>query len=197
MSVSRREFLSASWDQSIAFSFLGRAIAYSTVPLAAAQTFCSQPAEAASTAPSLKYIQPLHVPILVAFAKVSMGLDDQDLTEQNKTVFIANCDQLMGQAPESVRADLILLFNLLQFPMSRWMMGVSDNWDRANPKDITALITNWNYGGIKILRYGYQSLLSLLQVSWYYVPVAIAGTGYPGPPESIRPYLDFNGENSP
>jgi|LauGreDrversion4_2_1035121.scaffolds.fasta_scaffold14821_5 hypothetical protein len=197
MKVSRRDFLRSSRDQAITFSFWGRAIAYSTLPFAVFQSLWTGRAFAASTAPSLKHIKPTHIPVIIAFTKVSLGLDDRDLNSSNNMQFISHCDILIDQAPATVRSDLILLFNLLQFPMSRWMMGIRSEWEQAHASEVNALIQNWNYGGIKILRYGYQSLVSLLQLGWFSLPTSAEATGYPGPPDSIRPYIESAQEFSP
>jgi len=197
MRKSRRDFLRSSGIQGFTFNLWGRVIARSTLPLVTVQALWTSRSEAASFDIPLKHLKAEYLPLLIAITKVSLGLENRDINASDSIILIRNCDHLIDQAPESIRKDLLLLFNILQFPITRWMMGIRSDWHQADPAAVNALIRNWNFGGVRILRYGYQSLLSLLQLSWYAGATPSASTGYPGVPEAIRPYVEPIGDYAP
>ena len=82
-----------------------------------------------------------------------------------------------------VQSQLQQLFGLLEFPLSRSVLGgVWDGWSDASPEAVSAFLDRWRFSGISLFRSGYQALHQLVMSAWYGQNAAWARIGYPGPP---------------
>jgi hypothetical protein len=98
-------------------------------------------------------------------------------------------DQLLGDLADASRGDLILLLDLLQFPVSRMFLGLWSSWDKARGEDVRAFLESWEQSWLTLKRFGYQSLVQLIHFAWYGTEAGQKRSGYPGPSATIRAFL--------
>lgn len=85
--------------------------------------------------------------------------------------------------PPAVQGELSQLFGLLEFPVTRRVVGGIGPWDRASRADVAAFLQRWRTSNAALLRSGYQALHQLVMAGWYGQPRSWPRIGYPGPPD--------------
>ena len=197
MRINRRRLLQNGLDQTLRLGLLGRGIAVTTAPLLAVNQWLTPSASAAEVTLNLKYLKPANFKIIYAILGASLGLRSDELTAKAKSETILTLDNHLEKMAPSSRQDLRMFLDLLDFPISRIFFGLSSTWEEATPDELEKFIEGLDHSSISIKRYAYQGLLTMLQVAWFSNESAARSVGYPGPPDSIKPYIESDREIKP
>ena len=192
MRINRRRLLQNGLDQTLRLSLVGRGLAVTTAPLLALNQWLTPSALAAETTLNLKFLKPPNFKIIYSILGASLGLRKEELTQKAKSDTLLALDTHLEKMAATTRQDLKMFLDLLDFPISRIFFGLNSTWEDATPEELEKFIEDLDHSSIPIKRYAYQGLLTLLQVAWYSSESAARSVGYPGPPESIKPYIEVN-----
>jgi hypothetical protein len=95
---------------------------------------------------------------------------------------LAGVDAAIASLAPSAQAELGQLFALLaSAPGRRVLAGVTDDWERADPAEVSAFLTSWRGHRLALFKTGYLALHDLVLGSWYADDASWAATGYSGP----------------
>lgn len=83
----------------------------------------------------------------------------------------------------------MLLLDLLSMPMSRMLLGLWTKWDKASRDEVEGFLNQWERSAISLKRFGYQSLVQLIEFSFYGLPLNFRAIRYPEVPAAIQPFL--------
>ncbi len=150
---------------------------------------CLVPILRAGPAPSLQNLREQDLRLLEKLMPAAIGLSSGGEHEPLIRQAVLAIDPMVTQLSSANRRDLMTLFDLLQCPLTRIFMGLWPSWDAAQVQDVDAMFARWAQSRFQILRLAYQSTVQILQFAWYSQAAATKAVGYPGPPDSIRPYL--------
>jgi hypothetical protein len=90
--------------------------------------------------------------------------------------------------PLASQRELRELFDLLQQPVARRLLGLSPDWQQATADEVAAMLQRWRFSRLLLLRSAYQGLHSLLYAAWYGDAHSWVGIGY-ALPASIKGYI--------
>ena len=197
MRINRRRLLQNGLDQTLRLGLVGRGLAVTTAPLLAVNQWLTPSASAAEATLNLKYLRPTNFKIIYAILGASLGLRSDELTPKAKSDTLLSLDNHLEKMTATTRQDLKMFLDLLDFPISRIFFGLSSAWEEATPDELEKFIEGLDHSSISIKRYAYQGLLTLLQVAWYSSESAGRSVGYPGPPDSIKPYIESDRGTQP
>lgn len=169
--ASRRQFLKVG--------VLG-AIALSTVSTAALLSGCSTPPAARGfrllRESDLKVLRAL-VPVVLAGA-LPDGEAGKDALEDT----LHTLDNFLFGTSRAGHKQIGQLFDLLSMPATRYTVaGLSNDWDKSSPADITAFLDKWRHSRFQMLRAGYMGLTQMINMIWYLQPRSWAAIGYVPP----------------
>lgn len=94
---------------------------------------------------------------------------------------IAHIDHVLtaiAGLPLASQQELRELFDLLQQPVARRLLGLSPDWQQATAEEIAAVLQRWRFSRLLLLRSAYQGLHSLLYAAWYGDDHSWAAIGY-------------------
>jgi len=95
---------------------------------------------------------------------------------------LRNIDTTCAAMNAGARAELRKLFGLLASTPLRWALaGIRQPWDATTPAQVQAFLGRWRASRLATLNAGAVVLVKLASVSYYVLPAAWAGSGYPGP----------------
>jgi hypothetical protein len=197
MRINRRRLLQNGLDQTLRLGLVGRGLAVTTAPLLDVNHWLTTSAFAAEATLNLKYLKPANFKIIYAILAASLDLRREELTEKAKLDTLLALDNHLEKMSTTTRQDLKLFLDLLEFPIIRMFFGLRSAWEEATPDEMEKFIEGLDHSSISIKRYAYQGLLTLLQVAWYSSESAARSVGYPGPPDSIKPYIESVRETKP
>ena len=197
MPINRRRLLQNGINETLKLGLVARGLAVTTAPILAVNHWCTPSALAADAALNLKHLKPATFKIIYAILGASLGLRSDELTPQSKVEVLLTLDKHVEKMAPRSRQDLKMFLDLLGFPLSRIFFGLSSSWEEATPQELETFIEGLDHSSINIKRYAYQGLLTMLQVSWYSSNSAASSVGYPGPPDSIKPYIESIPEIKP
>lgn len=99
---------------------------------------------------------------------------------------LRNIDTTCAAMGEGAQAELRKLFGLLAGTPLRWALtGIRQDWNAATPQQVQAFLARWRASRLATLNAGAVVLVKLTSVSYYVMPTAWAGSGYPGPNAAV------------
>jgi hypothetical protein len=138
----------------------------------------------------------LHVLCRIIPEVIGWGELPAEDAEAYLSMTLFRLDALLGDLADANRRELLLLFDLLEFPLSRMILGLWPSWDEARRDEVHELLESWAQSGLALKRFVYQSLVQLIHFAWYGTEVGQKAAGYPGPSEAIRAFLSPSEEMS-
>lgn len=133
--------------------------------------------------------------VIAAILPVALGIpfdfrQAKDLQLAQQTLL--QLDRLIGLLSPRNRSDLLLLLNLLSMRWTRRLLGMWSPWERAKASDVDHFLSSWQQSSLSLKRFGYQSLMQLLDFAYYGQKAGQTQASYPGVPLVIRPFLAAN-----
>ncbi len=99
---------------------------------------------------------------------------------------LRNIDVTCAAMGAGAQAELRKLFGLLASMPLRWALtGIRQDWSAATPAQVQAFLARWRASRLATLNAGAVVLVKLTSVSYYVLPAAWAGSGYPGPNAAV------------
>ena len=99
---------------------------------------------------------------------------------------LRNIDATCAAMGAGAQAELRKLFGLLASMPLRWALtGIRQDWNAATPAQVQAFLARWRASRLATLNAGAVVLVKLTSVSYYVLPAAWAGSGYPGPNAAV------------
>lgn len=139
-----------------------------------------------------KHLRPQDQSILAVLLPIALGVEldpkrpeDQQLLAQT----MKGLDHVIDQLSERHREDLMLLLSLLSMPVTRAVLGVWSKWENASRDEVLIFLDRWERNVLSLKRFGYQSLVQLMECAFYAVRGHSAKVEYPDIPASIQPLL--------
>jgi hypothetical protein len=166
--------------------------------LLAMPTFLSSPWLLAEDVPdpaagvTFLHLRPHSNKMLSILMPMALGveLNPSDPEDQKLLVLtLKRLDQLIDCFSERNREDLLLLLDLLSMPLTRRLLGLWTKWEKASREEVQGFLDQWERSTMSLKRFGYQSLMQLLEFAFYGQPEHTVAIGYPGPPAAIQPFL--------
>lgn len=139
-------------------------------------------------AEQLKTLNPRTATALAAIAPVMLGsafppAEPEETRLGAQHALVRAIDAAIAAMPTPVQAEISQLLDLLIFPPTRRLLvGLREEWARADQDDIRGFLYRWRESRFQLLRAGYQGLHQLVCAGWYAMPASQAAVGYPGPP---------------
>ena len=139
-------------------------------------------------AEQLKALNPRTATALAAIAPVMLGsafppAEPEETRLGAQHALVRAIDAAIAAMPAPVQAEISQLLDLLIFPPTRRLLvGLREEWARAEQDDIRGFLYRWRESRFQLLRAGYQGLHQLVCAGWYAMPASQAAVGYPGPP---------------
>lgn len=173
-------------------------LTYSVQTLGALPTLMGSPWLLAADTPAFaadvtfKHLRPQDHQVLVILLPMALGVelnpaqpDDQKLLLQT----LKGMDHIIDQLSERNREDLMLLLNLLSMPLTRALLGLWTKWEKASRDEVESFLDQWERSALSLKRFGYQSLVQLMEFAFYGVRGNTERIRYPDVPASIQPFL--------
>ncbi len=142
---------------------------------------------------SFKHLSTNDQAILVVLLPIALGvklnpseLEDQKLLTQTMKAF----DHIIDHLSERNRQNLLLLLTLLAMPVTRAALGLWTSWEQATQEEVLGFLSRWERSILSLKRFGYQSLMQLMEYAYYGIPAHTRSLKFPGVPSSIKPYLN-------
>ncbi|MGX5221290.1 twin-arginine translocation pathway signal protein [Pseudomonas segetis] len=169
--ISRRGFLKTGL---IGTAFLA------TAGLTATLSGCS----ASTPANGFKVIRTSDIALLTAIIPVIIeGAVPPAQMPQAVAGTLQSLDNSLDHLSPELLKLTIQLFDVLALPVTRGpLTGVWGSWENASAADVHHFLDRWQNSSIGLLKMGHESLVKLVQMSWYSRPESWASCGYPGPP---------------
>ncbi|WP_141733038.1 hypothetical protein [Oligoflexus tunisiensis] len=173
-------------------------LTYSAQTLVAVPTLVSSPWLLAADAPdfvqdvTFKHLRPSDHKVLVVLLPAALGVDlDPDHPEDQKLLRLTlkGLDHVIDCLSERSRQDLMLLLDLLSMPLTRALLGLWTRWDKAPRAEVEEFLNQWERSSISLKRFGYQSLVQILEFAFYGVRANTVALRYPDVPAAIQPFL--------
>lgn len=99
---------------------------------------------------------------------------------------LRNIDATCAAMGAGAQAELRKLFGLLASMPLRWALtGIRQDWNATTPTQVQAFLARWRASRLATLNAGAVVLVKLTSVSYYVLPAAWAGSGYPGPNAAV------------
>jgi len=112
-----------------------------------------------------------------------IAIDDLRVELDTDTALVRAIDALRLTIERGETFALVGELDLLIFPPTRRLLvGLREEWARAEQDDIRGFLYRWRESRFQLLRAGYQGLHQLVCAGWYAMPASQAAVGYPGPP---------------
>jgi len=141
---------------------------------------------------SYKHLREQDLSILLVLLPIALGIDLQVSRPEDHPLLsqsLKAMDHVSDQLSERNRNDLMLLLTLLSLPVTRIALGLWRPWKEATRDELVGFLGRWEKSIMSFRRFGYQSLMQLMEYAFYGVPGNAAAIGYPGIPPSIGPFL--------
>jgi hypothetical protein len=172
-------------------------LTYSAQTLGSLPTLIAGPwipaAEAAEFAATFKHLRPEDIAVLLALLPIALGVGlDPAKPEDRKTLVLTlqGLDHIIDQLPERNRDDLMLLLNLLSMPLARTLLGgLLSKKEKAPRVETEGVLDQWERTTISLKRFGYQSLVQLMEFVFDGVKAKALTIRYPAVPPTIEPLL--------
>lgn len=95
---------------------------------------------------------------------------------------IARVQIAIDRLPLRTQKEIADLFGLLTLaPARRWLVGIPEDWPKADPRDVAIFLQNWRMHRLRLLQSAYQALHDLILGAWYGDAATWPAIGYPGP----------------
>jgi len=173
-------------------------LTYGVQTLGALPTLIGAPwllaAEAAEFASDVtfKHLRPQDSSVLLVLLPIALGVElDPAKPEDHKTLVLTlkGLDHMIDQLSERNRDDLMLLLNLLSMPLTRTLLGLWTKWEKAPRDEVEGFLNQWERSTLSLKRFGYQSLVQLMEFAFYGVKANTLAIRYPDVPAAIQPFL--------
>lgn len=100
---------------------------------------------------------------------------------------ISHIQSAINSLPLIAQKEVGDLFGLLAAgPARRWLVGIDQEWPKAQPEQIRAFLQAWRGHRSPTLQAGYMVLHDLVIGPWYGDESTWASIGYPGPIKELR-----------
>jgi hypothetical protein len=121
---------------------------------------------------------------------LGVELDPADPDDQKlMALTLKGLDHLIDCLSERNREDLLLLLDLLSMPLTRTLLGLWTKWEKTSRDEVEGFLYEWERSTISLKRFGYQSLMQLMEFAFYGQSEHTAPLRYPGPPAAFQPFL--------
>lgn len=173
-------------------------LTYSAQSLVAMPTLLSSPWLLAEDLPDIaqdvtfKHLRPEYNKVLSVLLPMAIGVELNPAEPEDKKILVLTLkglDHLIDCLSERNREDLMLLLNLLSMPLTRTLLGLWTKWDKASRDEVEGFLDQWERSAISLKRFGYQSLVQLMEFSFYGLPQNTVAIRYPEVPAAIQPFL--------
>jgi hypothetical protein len=129
---------------------------------------------------SYKYLREQDLSILLILLPIALGVDlhvsrpaDHRLLSQT----LKALDHAMDKLSERHRSDLMLLLTLLSLPVTRIALGLCRPCKEASRDELSGFLGRWQKSMMGLKRFGYQTLMQLMEYAFYGVPSKVAYRG--------------------
>jgi hypothetical protein len=166
-------------------------LAYSAQTVGALPTFLVPSWALADDAPhfstdlKFKHLRPDDISILAKLLPIALGVeldlrfaDDQKMLEQT----LVGLDHLVDQLSTRKRENFMLLLTFLSMPLTRSILGLWTRWDQATRDEVVNFLDRWEKSALSLRRFGYQSLMQLMESAFHSVRGNTIAVGYPDVP---------------
>jgi hypothetical protein len=173
-------------------------LTYSAQSLVAMPTLLTSPWLLAEDVPdpaadvTFKYLRPHYNRVLSILMPVALGVEMNPLDPEDQKLMVLTLkglDHLIDCLSERNREDLLLLLDLLSMPVTRTLLGLWSKWEKASREEVEGFLDQWERSTMSLKRFGYQSLMQLMEFAFYGQPEHTVAIRYPGPPLAIQPFL--------
>ncbi len=173
-------------------------LTYSAQSLVAMPTLLSSPWLLAEDLPDIaqgvtfKHLRPEYNKVLSVLLPIAIGveLNPSEIEDQKILVLtLKGLDHLIDCLSERNREDLMLLMDLLSMPLTRTLLGLWTKWEKASRDEVEGFLDQWERSALSLKRFGYQSLVQLMEYSFYGLPKNTVAIRYPDVPAAIQPFL--------
>lgn len=173
-------------------------LTYSAQSLVAMPTLLSSPWLLAEDLPDIaqdvtfKHLRPEYNKVLSVLMPMAIGVELNPTEAEDQKILVLTLkglDHLIDCLSERNREDLMLLLDLLSMPLTRTLLGLWTKWDKASRDEVEGFLDQWERSALSLKRFGYQSLVQLMEYSFYGLPNNTVAIRYPDVPAAIQPFL--------
>ncbi len=173
-------------------------LTYSAQSLVAMPTLLSSPWLLAEDLPDIaqdvtfKHLRPEYNKVLSVLLPIAVGVELNPSEAEDQKILVLTLkglDHLIDCLSERNREDLMLLLDLLSMPLTRTLLGLWTKWEKASRDEVEGFLDQWERSALSLKRFGYQSLVQLMEYSFYGLPNNTMAIRYPDVPAAIQPFL--------
>ncbi len=173
-------------------------LTYSAQSLVAMPTLLSSPWLLAEDLPDIaqdvtfKHLRPEYNKVLSVLLPIAIGVELNPSEAEDQKILVLTLkglDHLIDCLSERNREDLMLLMDLLSMPLTRTLLGLWTKWEKASRDEVEGFLDQWERSALSLKRFGYQSLVQLMEYSFYGLPKNTVAIRYPDVPAAIQPFL--------
>ncbi len=173
-------------------------LTYSAQSLVAMPTLLSSPWLLAEDLPDIaqdvtfKHLRPEYNKVLSVLLPIAVGVELNPSEAEDQKILVLTLkglDHLIDCLSERNREDLMLLLDLLSMPLTRTLLGLWTKWEKASRDEVEGFLDQWERSALSLKRFGYQSLVQLMEYSFYGLPNNTVAIRYPDVPAAIQPFL--------
>lgn len=173
-------------------------LTYSAQSLVAMPTLLSSPWLLAEDLPDIaqdvtfKHLRPEYNKVLSVLLPMTLGVELNPAEPEDQRILLLTLkglDHLIDCLSDRNREDLMLLLNLLSMPLTRTLLGLWTKWEKASRDEVEGFLSQWERSSISLKRFGYQSLVQLMEFAFYGQHDNTIAVRYPGVPTAIQPFL--------
>ncbi len=172
-------------------------LTYSAQSLVAMPTLLSSPWLLAEDLPDIaqdvtfKHLRPEYNKVLSVLLPIAIGVELNPSEAEDQKILVLTLkglDHLIDCLSERNREDLMLLMDLLSMPLTRTLLGLWTKWEKASRDEVEGFLDQWERSALSLKRFGYQSLVQLMEYSFYGLPKNAVAIRYPDVPAAIQPF---------
>ncbi len=173
-------------------------LTYSAQSLVAMPTLLSSPWLLAEDLPDIaqdvtfKHLRPEYNKVLSVLLPIAVGVELNPSEAEDQKILVLTLkglDHLIDCLSERNREDLMLRLDLLSMPLTRTLLGLWTKWEKASRDEVEGFLDQWERSALSLKRFGYQSLVQLMEYSFYGLPNNTVAIRYPDVPAAIQPFL--------
>jgi hypothetical protein len=141
---------------------------------------------------TFKHLRPEYNKVLSVLMPMALGIELNPADPEDHKVLaltLKGLDHLIDCLSERNREDLMLLLNLLSMPLTRTLLGLWTKWEKASRDEVEGFLDQWERSTISLKRFGYQSLVQLMEFAFYGQTRNTVAIRYPDVPAAIQPFL--------
>lgn len=107
-------------------------------------------------------------------------------TQAGTDLAVRHVQEAIAGLPLATQKEIQDLFGLLTLgPTRRFLAGLPDDWNKAEPADVAAFLQSWRVHRFMMLQGAYHALHDLIIGGWYADESTWAGINYPGPRQDV------------